>query len=221
MFTTHTPVAAGHEVHAIAELLVLGPAATWLDREMRQIGDGPFNMTVAGLRLSSVTNAVSELHGQTVRRSWAGLPDAAPIVTVTNGVHPWTWQDERIRTAYATDGLWDAHLRLKRELLAIVRGRTGAVLDEDWPVVGVARRATAYKRADLVIRDLDRVGPLLRARKLQLVFGGKAHPQDEAGKRILGALAAAARSFPEAVVVSGRTTTCGSRSSSCAAATCG
>jgi glycogen phosphorylase len=200
-FTTHSPVATGNEAHRLELLAGHGADLGFSVDALAAIGGSPFSMTSAGLRLSSVTNAVSELHGETVRRGHAELADAAPIVTVTNGVHPWTWQDERIRAAYASGGLWEAHLRAKRELIAIVRGRTGTVLDEDRPIVGFARRATAYKRADLVLRDLERIGPLLRARRLQLVFGGKAHPQDEAGKRILGALAAAARSFPEAVVL--------------------
>ena len=200
VFTTHTPVAAGNEVHSLQHLseqgadLGLGPA------ELTAIGDAPFSMTLAGLRLSSVTNAVSELHAQTARRMWAQVSGAAPIVSVTNGVHPWTWQDERMRIAFGAGQLWATHLELKRELLALVRVRTGVALDEKRPVLGFARRAAAYKRADLVLRDLDRIGPLLRARRLQLLFGGKAHPHDEPGKRILVQLAAAARSFPESVV---------------------
>ena len=200
VFTTHSPVAAGAEAHRLELLVEQGADLGFSFEQLGAIGDVPFSMPTARLRLASVANAVSELHAETTRRLWAGIGGSAPIVAVSNGIHPWTWQDQRIRVAFNLGGLLDAHQALKRELLAIVRGRTGAILDETRPVVGFARRAAAYKRADLLLRDLDRIGPLLRSRRLQLVFGGKSHPHDEAGKRILGQLAAAARSFPESVV---------------------
>jgi starch phosphorylase len=200
VFTTNTPVAAGNEAHRIDLLMAQGAGAGFSADELAAIGDSPFALTVAGLRLSSVSSAVSELHGATARRIWTGLANAAPIVSVTNGVHPWTWQDARVRDAYSNGGLPEARQELKRELLATVRGRTGTALDEGRLLIGFARRAAPYKRADLIFRDLDRLGPLLRARKLQIVFGGKAHPQDDAGKRILADLAAAARRFSGSVV---------------------
>src|SRR5262249_32605511 len=199
VFTTHTPVAAGHEVHGHELVVHQGAHLGFGAAELGAIGGDPFSMTIAGLRLSSVTNAVSELPAQTARRMGSDADAPRAIVAVTNGVHPWTWQDVRIRVAYANGDLWGAHQALKRELLAIVRGRTGVVLDEERPVFGFARRAAAYKRADLLLRDLDRIGPLLRARRLQLVFAGKAHPHDEPGKRILAQLAPAARTLPESL----------------------
>jgi starch phosphorylase len=196
VFTTHTPVAAGNEAHRLDLLGDLG-----LDRaELEAIGGDPFSMTVAGLRLSSVTNAVSELHARTARRMWAEIGDGASIVAVSNGVHPPTWQDERMRVAYAHGTVWETHQRLKRELLDEVRARTGVALAEDRLLVGFARRAAAYKRSDLLLRDMSRVGPLLAARRLQVIFAGKAHPHDELGKRILANLVAAARRHPDAVV---------------------
>ena len=80
------------------------------------LGGDPFGMTVAGLRLSRIANGVAELHGETARKMWAHVEEAAPIVAVTNGVHPPTWQDQRIRVAYAQDTLWETHQQLKREL---------------------------------------------------------------------------------------------------------
>src|SRR5262249_21089600 len=133
-------------------------------------------------------------------RLWADLPGAAPIVAVSNGVHPWTWQDARVRIAYGSGELLAAHAAAKRDLLATVRGRTGVVLDETRPVLGFPPPAAAYQRADLVFRDVERIAPLLHGRKLQIVFSGKAHPHDEAGKRILAQLAAAARTFRDSVV---------------------
>jgi glycogen phosphorylase len=200
VFTSHSPVVAGTEVHDLDQLVEQGADLSFSPAELTAIGDSPFSMTLAGLRLSSVTNAVSELHGQTTRRMYSGLEGAAPIVAVTNGVHPWTWQDTRMRIAFGADRIHEAHLELKRELLAAIHARTGVVLDEARPLFGFARRAAPYKRADLILRDHGRIGPLLQARRLQLVVAGKAHPHDEAGKRILTQLAAAAHSFPDSVV---------------------
>jgi starch phosphorylase len=201
VFTTHTPVAAGNEVHALAELRRLGACCELVDWEMRQIGGDPFNMTVAGLRLSRGANAVSELHAEVSRTMWHDVEHASAIIPITNGVHAPTWQDARIRTAWtAPETLWSCHQTLKRELLDVVATRAGARLAEDVLTVGFARRAASYKRSSLVFHDPDRIAALLRARKLQLVFAGKAHPDDGIGRHIIGELVAMARQFPDAVV---------------------
>ena len=96
VFTTHTPVPAGNEVHPLADLRRLGASCELVDSEMREIGGDPFNMTVAGLRLARSANAVAQLHGETARAMWAHVDGAAPIIAVTNGVHVGTWQDPRI-----------------------------------------------------------------------------------------------------------------------------
>src|SRR5262244_1264553 len=92
VFTTHTPVAAGNEVHAIAELRRLGACCELVDWEMRQIGGDPFNMTVARLRLSRRANAVSQLHAEVSRTMWHDVEGASEIVPITNGVPVPTWQ---------------------------------------------------------------------------------------------------------------------------------
>lgn len=201
VFTTHTPVAAGNEVHALAELRRLGACCELVDWEMRQIGGDPFNMTVAGLRLSRRANAVSELHAEVSRTMWLDVEHASEIIPITNGVHAPTWQDERIRAARATpDELWSRHQTLKGDLLDLVTTRSGVRLDPGVLTVGFARRAAAYKRSNLVFDDPARIGALLDGHKLQLVFAGKAHPDDEMGRQIIGELVAMAKRFPEAVV---------------------
>lgn len=203
VFTTHTPVPAGNEAHDLGLLREMGASVGFTDEQMEAIGGSPFNMTVAGLRLSRLANAVSRLHGETSRKMWEHVSHAAPIISITNGVHPPTWQDRRIRTAYETgdrEALWAAHLQAKKELLDEIEKRTGRRLALDTLLIGFARRAAAYKRSDLVFRDPSRIGPLLRDRKIQLVFSGKAHPQDEIGRGIVANLARISREFPEAVV---------------------
>lgn len=201
VFTTHTPVVAGNESHKIEQLVELGAdLGTFSTLQLQTIGGDPFGMTVAGLRLSRIANAVAELHGETARRMWRDVSGAAPIIAVTNGVHPPTWQDARIRAAYVDGTMFETHQVLKRELLAEVRGRTGVVLDEDKLLIGFARRAAAYKRSDLLLRRPEVIEPHLATRRVQILFSGKAHPHDGEGKRIVANLAAMARKYPSSVV---------------------
>jgi starch phosphorylase len=194
-------VPAGNEVHAVAELRRLGAACELVDSELREIGGDPFNMTVAGLRLAHAANAVSQLHGETARAMWAHVEDAAPIVAVTNGVHIGTWQDPRVPPALESDGrLRRVRRALKQELLAEVAARTGAHLDPDALTIGFARRAATYKRPDLLLRDPERLAPLLKDRRVQLVYSGKAHPADHAGKAVIALLIETIRQWPDSIV---------------------
>lgn len=203
VFTTHTPVPAGNEAHDLGLLREMSASAGFTDEQMKAIGGDPFNMTVAGLRLSRLSNAVSKLHAETSRKMWEHVTDASPIISITNGVHPPTWQDRRIRQAFEAgdrQALWTAHTQAKAELLAEIEARTGRRLSPDTLLIGFARRAAAYKRSDLIFRDPDRIGPLLRDGKVQLVFSGKAHPQDEVGKTIVANLARLSREHPDSVI---------------------
>lgn len=200
VFTTHTPVVAGNEVHPISRLFEQGADIGCFTRDqLARIGGDPFGMTVAGLRLSRIANGVAQLHGETSRKMWAHIRHASPIVAITNGVHQGTWQDARIRNSYA-DGLWDAHQDLKWELIDEVERRTGVKLAVDKLLVGFARRAATYKRADLIFGDSGRLEPLLKSGKLQLVFSGKAHPKDLPGKAVIERIAAMTKRYPQSVV---------------------
>ena len=126
-----------------------------LSREqLIRIGGDPFNMTVAGLRLARNANAVSALHGVTARHMWRAVTGAAPIGSITNGVHVGTWQDSAIRATQSDGELWQTHQRLQRGLLAEVAHRTHIQLNEDGVLVGFARRAATYKRSDLILRTI-------------------------------------------------------------------
>lgn len=201
VFTTHTPVKAGNEEHQLKDLRRMGACLQLSGEEMRQLGGEPFNMTVAGLRLSRAANAVAQLHGETARAMWKGVADAAPIGAITNGVHAPTWQDARIREA-ANDAkkLWDAHMACKRELIALVRERHEVELPEDALLIGFARRAAGYKRSDLILRDEARLEALLEKDNVRVLFSGKAHPDDHNGRDIVARLVQGARRFPGKVL---------------------
>ncbi len=199
VFTTHTPVKAGNEEHGLRDLRRMGAALQLSGAEMRAIGGDPFNMTVAGLRLSRRANAVSKLHGETARTMWKHIPDAAPIVSITNGVHPPTWQSARIREARTDEELWQAHAAHRDELIAEVARRRAVTLDPAGLLIGFARRAAGYKRPDLIVRD-ERWLETLLARGVHILLAGKAHPDDRYGKTIITRLVAAERRHPGQVV---------------------
>jgi starch phosphorylase len=200
VFTTHTPVEAGNESHPLDLLMGLGANCGLSREQLAALGGDPFNMTVAGLRLARAANAVSALHGDTARKMWQGITDAAPIGAITNGVHLGTWQDASIRAAETDAEVWDAHQLLKRGLITEVARRSGVQLRPEGLLVGFARRAASYKRSDLILRQPDRLAAHLREGRLQIVFAGKSHPADEHGRQILTNLVQLSRQFPESVV---------------------
>jgi starch phosphorylase len=203
VFTTHTPVAAGNEVHDLAVMRRMDADLGFTDGDLTKIGGAPFSMTVAGLRMSRIANGVAQLHGDTAREMWQGVAGAAPIIAVTNGVHTPTWQDARVRAAVVPDKpeaqgneeLWAAHQHMKGELCAEILRRTGREVRGDQLLIGFARRAAAYKRADLILGDEHRLAQLLDGGRAHLVYAGKAHPRDWAGRQLVAKLVEASKKW--------------------------
>jgi starch phosphorylase len=212
VFTTHTPIDAGNEEHDHVRLRRLGATLGLTHAQMVRIGGDPFNMTVGALRLSRNANAVAELHGETARKMWRHVDNAAPIIAVTNGVDHRVWQDTRIRdaaelsannavpAAEADAALDRARMALKSELVGEVGRRTGVVLDETRLIIGFARRATGYKRATLLFHDEKRIASLLEAGLVQIVYSGKAHPKDFGGQELVKEIFGLTKKYPGRVV---------------------
>ena len=201
VFTTHTPVRAGNEEHALADLRRMGACLQLSGAEMRAIGGEPFSMTVAGLRLSRAANAVAQLHGETSRAMWKDVAGACKIGAITNGVHVPTWQAAEIREAGDDSAkIWDAHVKLKATLIGEVQRRQGVALEPDALLIGFARRAASYKRSDLILRDEARLEGLLQKHNVRVLFAGKAHPDDLNGQNIVARLVQGARKHPGKVV---------------------
>lgn len=200
VFTTHTPVEAGHDrfPYALAERhLALLP----IDQLRLLAGEDRLNMTRLALNLSGYVNGVAVRHAETAREMFPGYR----IRTVTNGVHVPTWahptfarlfqtiaadwghDPEQLVTAdrLSDDDAWAAHTEAKAELIVETRRRTGVELRADLPLIAFARRMTGYKRAELIFADLERLRAIYRQRPFQLVMAGKAHPRDEDGKRLI------------------------------------
>ena len=211
VFTTHTPVAAGHDNFPMDLVTrVLGRRDVY---EMKDIFccEGRLNMTYLALNLSHYVNGVAKKHGEVSRLMFARYP----IDSITNGVHAATWasgpiaalldrhisdwrQDNfslRYALSIPKEELWEAHLASKRNLLERVR-RAGTALDPAAFTIGFARRATAYKRAELLLHDPARLRAIAaRTGPLQVIYAGKAHPQDQDGKEIIRRISQAANAL--------------------------
>jgi starch phosphorylase len=200
VFTTHTPVEAGHDkfpydlVSRVMGEIIPVPILKEL------AGKDYLNMTMLALNLSRYINGVAKKHGEVSQSMFPGYE----IHAITNGVHSYTWTCNSFKKVFdeylpgwanepelfvrvgrvPDERLWEAHMEAKKLLFSFAREKTGVELSADVLTIGFARRATAYKRADLLFRDIAR---LVRVGhdKIQLVYAGKAHPQDEAGKKLI------------------------------------
>ncbi|UNC92353.1 alpha-glucan family phosphorylase [Candidatus Contubernalis alkaliaceticus] len=201
VFTTHTPVAAGNGSYNHETLFNMGAYNGLNYEQMSRIGGDPFSITVAGLRLSRRTNAVSKIHGETARKMWDHVKDASPIISITNGVHRSTWQDPRIKEAYDKDNdLWVPHLEAKRELVSEIYKTNNVLFNPEALTIGFARRVTAYKRCDLILGRPGEIEPLLANGTLQLVFSGKFHPYDEYGRCVIPRIIELSKKYPQGIV---------------------
>lgn len=202
VFTTHTPVEAGHDKFPMDLVRkVLGHRDVY---EMDDVftRDGVLNMTYLAMNLSHYINGVAKRHGEVTQHMFGRYK----IDSITNGVHATRWASPAIQQLFdehipgwqadnfslryalgiAPEQLWNAHQQEKHRLIELVNRWTNTGMDVDVFTIGFARRATAYKRPDLLFHDLERlrriaenVGPI------QIVFAGKAHPRDVEGKQII------------------------------------
>jgi len=201
VFTTHTPIIQGNESHYLDRIMYMGANNGLTLEQLVSLGGAPFNMTVAALRLSRISNAVSQLHCKTANKMWAHINNRSEIIGITNGIHLPTWVDERmIECAEKGGDLWKLHMDNKKKLIEFVKERTNVKLDMDKLLIGFSRRAAPYKRSNLIFTDEKVIAPLLKERKIQIVFSGKAHPLDDTGKKIVENIVAMTKKYPQSVV---------------------
>jgi starch phosphorylase len=202
VFTTHTPVPAGHDQFPV-ELVekVLGSQS--LDT-LRTLGccTDRLNLTLAALRLSHWVNGVARSHREVSSSMFPGYH----IASISNGVHTATWTSRPFKRLYdryipdwhrssftlryarsiPADAVAAAHREAKQLLIDAVNERAGTGFDIDVFTLGFARRATAYKRPTLLFHDPERLRKLAHdAEGLQIIFAGKAHPRDEVGQALI------------------------------------
>jgi starch phosphorylase len=218
VFTTHTPVPAGHDRFPLEMAAhALGREDVFRHRDLFCC-EGELNMTYLALNLSHYVNGVAKKHREVSRHMFANYK----IDAITNGVHAGTWasppfqalfdnhipgwRDDNFMLRYALsipdDEIWSAHLKAKQLLLDRVHAETDVVMDTECFTLGFARRAATYKRADLLFHDLERLKAIAeRKGPLQVVFAGKAHPQDDPGKAVIQRIWEAAKALRGTVKV--------------------
>ena len=199
-FTTHTPIIQGNESHPIERIMYMGANLCLGRPELKTLGGDPFNMTVGALRLSKMSNAVAQLHGETANKMWDHVEDRSDIVGITNAIHLGTWVDQAMLDA-AQNGsdLWAPHQKNKEALIDYIKEKTGQQFDKEKLLIGFSRRAAPYKRSDFIFTDESIVGPLFEDQTLQIVFSGKAHPLDDVGKDIVIKLVEMSKKYPQSV----------------------
>jgi glycogen phosphorylase len=222
IFTTHTPVPAGHDQFPLSALSnALGVREDFSDlcdlemvvrlfgrheprgqARVTPSGQGTLNMTYLGLNMSRYVNGVAKKHGEVSRLMFAGYH----IDAITNGVHARTWISPPFQRLYdchipdwrqdnfslrhaesiALDEIWEAHMSAKHEMLDYVNQNSAKAMEPEIFTIGFARRVTAYKRADLVLTDPERLKKIVRdVGRLQFIYAGKAHPSDYEGKALI------------------------------------
>jgi starch phosphorylase len=209
VFTTHTPVEAGHDRFSYDLVTRIGTDLMPLEALKLFGGSDRLNMTRLALNLSGYVNGVAQRHAVTARAMFPGFD----VRAVTNGVHVGTWAHPAFAALYHAhypqwmhepevlvradqlpdSDIWSAHEKAKADLCTLVHEHAGVQLDPNLPVIGFARRMTGYKRPDLLFKDLQRLASIAEKYPFQLVFSGKAHPADTAGKDSLQVIHAAIR----------------------------
>ena len=203
VFTTHTPVEAGHDRFPW-ELVrqVLGEYRTGLLQQSGFTNASMLNMTDLAIHFSRYVNGVAMRHGEVSQHMFPQFP----IHAITNGVHAATWASPQFEELFdreipewrrdnaymryavglPLEDIRKAHCLAKAALIKEVQKRTGVQLDESILTIGFARRAATYKRADLLFKDIDRLKNIAQsAGPLQIVYAGKAHPHDMGGKALI------------------------------------
>ena len=217
IFTTHTPVPAGHDQFPRALMQqVLGTGRMKVLEVTHCCPEGTLNMTYLALKFSRYINGVAMHHGEISQEMFP----LYPIRAITNGVHAVTWTCPAFRELYdrhipewrrdnlylryvrgiSLDEIRKAHATAKRILLQEINRKTQVEMDENVFTIGFARRAATYKRPELLLGNGGRLRRMAQAfGPLQVVFGGKAHPQDASGKELIRRVTEMAESLKDAV----------------------
>ena len=199
LFTTHTPVPAGHDRFSWQDVEEV--MRDLLPEDVRQLGgEERCSMSHLGISLAGHVNAVSNLNAWVASSMFEGTH----IEPITNGVHHTTWTSSPLAQIYdihlsgwredptilahagrlPDDALISARAQARGVLRELVFASTGIELEEARLTIGFARRFATYKRANLIFSNLEKLREI-GGGKIQFVFAGKAHPRDEGGKQLI------------------------------------
>lgn len=210
-FTTHTPEAAGNEVHNIHLLQKMGffnSLGLETVRELTQTYDDDFSLTVGALRLSKIANAVSEIHATVANDMWSDYKDICNIIPITNAQNKRFWADKPMLRALDEHEDYEILARkkhLKRELFNTVANQTGKMFNPDVLTLVWARRFAEYKRPGLLKYDFERFEALINNtdQPIQIIWAGKPYPFDTNAINIFNELTYIAKKFKNIAVLIG------------------
>lgn len=218
VFTTHTPVPAGHDQFGLDHMYqVLGHDRAAAIDCANCLHNGLMNMTYLALRFSRYVNGVAMQHGKVSQKMFPEYK----VYSITNGVHAGTWMSESFqelmdkeianwrtdnryfRSVYGIDParITACHVKNKHHLFATIAKRSNHYFNPSVLTLGFARRVATYKRASLLLQDPARLVAIAeKIGGLQILFAGKAHPADNAGKGLIREVYAAAAKLNSAAL---------------------
>ncbi len=203
VFTTHTPEKGGNEMYSIDDMCRMSCFTGISRADVEKLGTEAriFDSTAACLKMAKIANGVSKLHAGIAGKMWHWVPDAASIISITNGVDSDYWQYAEFRNAADPDMLREAKRVYKRKLLRSIGETRNVHLSENIPLVVWARRFAEYKRPFLLFRDSEWTRNLLSENHLQVVLAGKPHPEDSAMIDVWNSLLSLGEELPNLVVL--------------------
>jgi starch phosphorylase len=211
VFTTHTPEKAGNEEHDAFFLNQMGFFNRVLTpQEIQDVTDHKHNLnyTVSALRMSKLANGVSKLHGEVSREMWKEYGSISPIISITNAQNAKYWKDDDMYKYLEKNdekGMIERKKELKSWLFRVVADQTGKLLDPDVLTIVWARRFAAYKRADLLLNDIERFKKLVnrKDKKVQIIWAGKPYPTDVQAVSVFNHLVIYTQNMPNCAVLTG------------------
>lgn len=211
VFTTHTPEAAGNEEHSFGILQDMSFFYGMNEQDVKrllELDGNMFNYTLGALKFAKKANAVSKMHGEVSREMWKGYANVCEITSITNAQNKTYWKDNALEAAFAAND--DNAIRarkqeMKRALLAEVADQTGKLFDENVLTIVWARRFAGYKRADLLMRDWNRLLNLLNhaGQPVQIIWAGKPYPFDFGAIDIFNSIIRRSKDLPNCAVLTG------------------
>jgi starch phosphorylase len=211
VFTTHTPVPAGNEVHDLSLLESMGYFNGLPVNEVEQyclLSGHQFNHTLNALHLAGVANGVSKMHGEVARNMWKEHDGICDIGSVTNAQNARYWSDTRLSAAHDArdEGRFSNRKKaMKQALFDVVADQCGKWFDPEALTIVWCRRFAEYKRADLITKDVEHFERMLKdtEQPVQVIWAGKPYPQDQGAVDVFNRLVHLSRNYDRCAVLAG------------------
>lgn len=211
VFTTHTPIPAGNEIHDLAllkNMSFFGNLSPELLGTSTIVNGTTFNQTLNALFMSRMANGVSKIHGEVARQMWEDYEGVCPITSITNAQNREYWADQKMYDAAESNDMEDFFAlkrACKKVLFDVVADQCGKLFDPDVCTIVWARRFAAYKRADLITKDIGQFNELVESteRPVQIIWAGKPYPSDQGAIGVFNDLIGLSRERANCAVLTG------------------